>query len=125
MTVLVVDDDEAMRDSLRFSLESEGIDVEVASGTSEAVRAISEKEFDAVVTDLAMAGDGEHVLEQMHSLRPGTPVIVVTGQASAPKRRSVARRAHAVLSKPIPIERLIKVLRNAMKPGARPKRPRR
>ena len=113
MNVLVIDDDVAVRNSLRYSLEAEGIDVEVADGPEEAVRAITRSEYDAVVTDLAMVGDGEHVLERVHVLRPGTPVIIITGDPSKAKRTSAVRNAYAILSKPFTPEGLIKLLRKA------------
>ncbi len=118
MKILVVDDDKTMRDSLRFALETEGIAVELASGPSDAVAAITRTRFDAVVTDLAMAGDGRHVLTRMQALRPGTPVIVVTGDPTDSRSDSTLGGAYAILHKPFPTARLVALLRRCKRPNA-------
>jgi CheY-like chemotaxis protein len=56
MNILVVDDDHAIRESLDRSLPANGYDVELASGGTEALRAIERAPFDAVVLDVLMPG---------------------------------------------------------------------
>jgi two-component system C4-dicarboxylate transport response regulator DctD len=123
MLVLVVDDDAPARDALRYSLEAGGIEVYLAGGFDEAARAIGERNFDAVVTDLHMPRNGEQVLKHAGAVRPRIPVIVVTGRdPGAARRGSVGAGAYAVLGKPFAPEKLLTLLRKAVKGSPAPRR---
>jgi DNA-binding NtrC family response regulator len=120
MTVLLLDDDPSVRESLRYYLEAEGVSVEVAPDAYQGVHAFLQQHFDVVVTDLDMPGNGQHVLERVHALRPGTPVIIMTGQdPTRAQRKSLSRRAYAILPKPFAPERLTKLLRQATRRRSR------
>jgi DNA-binding NtrC family response regulator len=87
------------------------------------VTAITRTRFDAVVTDLTMTGDGQHVLERLQTLQPGTPVIVVTGDPTKSRCKSIVGGAYAILNKPFSTARLVSLLRQAR--ARRPRRGRR
>ncbi len=81
-TILVVDDDAVVRDSLRRILSRAGYQVETALAAEEALLALSEKPFDLVLTDLQMPGmDGLELLDEIKSRSPQTPVVMITGHA--------------------------------------------
>jgi CheY-like chemotaxis protein len=87
LRILVIDDDELLRQSMRAILEREGHQVSVAHGGRMGIdvftAALQQGErFDAVITDLGMPHvDGRAVAAAVKSVSPGTPVILLTGWA--------------------------------------------
>jgi DNA-binding NtrC family response regulator len=80
--ILVVDDEQSMRDTLRFMLEKEGFEVETAEDGREALEIYERKKFDLVITDLKMPGlDGIGMLDAFQE-HDNTPVIVMTAYAT-------------------------------------------
>lgn len=81
--ILIVDDDEKMRDGLGEVLEEEGYLTVTAGSGDEALKKLSEMNFDLVITDLIMPGiDGMEVLRRVKSQRPKTRVIMITAYAT-------------------------------------------
>ncbi len=81
--VLVVDDDDALRETLVQALETGSFDVVSADSGSEALRRLQEREFSVVVTDVVMrAPDGFEVLKETRTRYPHARVIMLTGQGS-------------------------------------------
>jgi DNA-binding NtrC family response regulator len=82
-TVLVVDDEPAMREMLVSLLEEEGIRARPAASAEEALETTRESDFDAVVSDIRMPGrDGIALLAELRQTRPDTPVILMTAFGS-------------------------------------------
>jgi len=80
LRVLVVDDDQDVRDVLSEMLLTAGHDVKVAGDGAEALRQAADGTFDIVFTDLGMPGiSGWQVVEQIKRDAPGLPVVMVTG----------------------------------------------
>jgi DNA-binding NtrC family response regulator len=78
-TLLVVDDDEAMRQMLTSLFREEGYAVEQASSADQALQRSAEVEFDAVLSDVRMPGrSGIELVGELRRLRPQTPVILMT-----------------------------------------------
>lgn len=110
--VLLVDDDEDLREITALALRMEGFSVDTAANGVEAlVRLYFEAPPDALLLDLLMdAMQGDDLLDVVR-LDPGLarlPVVVMTG---APVPNRVARDADAVISKPFGIDALAEVLR--------------
>jgi DNA-binding response OmpR family regulator len=83
--ILVVDDDQNIRNSIRLCLEAEGYEVAQAINGADALEQIHRDPPDAVLLDLAMAGmDGMTVLAELHTLWPKCPtrVVVITAHGS-------------------------------------------
>ena len=81
--ILVVDDDQGMRDYLEIMLSREGYDVSTAPGGKEALTLCKKRAFDLVITDLKMAGmDGVDLLKALKEVTPETMTILITGYAS-------------------------------------------
>ena len=82
-TVLVVDDDAAMREMLASLLEDEGVHCSAAANVEEALLQVREHDFDAVLSDIRMPGrDGIEFTGELRELRPDTPVILMTAFGS-------------------------------------------
>src|SRR3954467_3123378 len=80
--VLIVDDDpvllEALPEALRLRMQ--GLTVETANSAASALDRISQREYDAIVTDIKMPGmDGLELLAQIRTRRPDTPTLMITG----------------------------------------------
>ncbi len=81
--ILVVDDEENMRRSLRLLLSDLTHDIEVAGEGREAYDLFARRKHDVVLTDLRMPGmDGLTLLQKIKDLAPDTPVIIVTAFGS-------------------------------------------
>ena len=81
--ILVVDDDQGMREFLEIMLTREGYKVNIASGGKEALTLCKKKKFDLVITDLKMPKiDGIDLLKAVKEISPETMVILITGYAS-------------------------------------------
>lgn len=79
-SVLLVDDEANIRDSLGESLQMEGYSVYAAASGEEAIPLLKDHRFDLVITDLMMPGlDGIEVLKSAKSLQPKIIVIILTG----------------------------------------------
>lgn len=82
-SVLIIDDEKRMTDSLRDLFAAGKYRVETANSGAEGIAALERRSFPVVVTDLRMQGiDGLHVIRYVHEHFPKTLVIVITGYAS-------------------------------------------
>jgi DNA-binding NtrC family response regulator len=118
-TVLIVDDESYVRDSLATVLERREFRVRTAAGTAEALRGDALGEIDALVTDLKMPGrDGLDLLREMAGRYPALPVIVLTGHGTVLSAVECMKAgARDYLLKPANPEELVQVLRRALTPG--------
>ena len=81
--ILVVDDEDVIREGMRRILEAEGYRVQTAASGPAARETIQEEVFDLVITDLKMPGmDGIEVLKAIKILQPGVPVMIITGYST-------------------------------------------
>jgi two-component system response regulator RegA len=82
-SILVVDDDDLLRQQLARALERRGLEVRVASGVLEAKQLIEAESPELAVVDLKMPdGSGLRLVELMHQVDPATKVVVLTGYGS-------------------------------------------
>ena len=107
-TVLVVDDDDAVRDVVARALSMGGHRVVVAQNAAEGVRALEDPAVDAMVCDVAMPGDsGDAVLAVAAARRPGLPILVITGDTRGPAAERASKHPGVrLLSKPFRSEDL-------------------
>ncbi|HRU10896.1 MAG TPA: response regulator, partial [Thermoanaerobaculia bacterium] len=79
-SVLVVDDEKAIRDSLRMILEFEDYRVDEAADGDAALRRVAERQPDALLLDIKMPGlDGLAVLRMLRERGHDVPVLMITG----------------------------------------------
>ena len=106
MTVLVVDDDAAIRFLCRVNLELEGHRVLDAAHLAQARTLLADERVDVVLLDLHLGN--ERGLDLLHELRRDRPDVAVALLTGSPQSRSPAEEAtaDAVISKPFEIEEL-------------------
>jgi two-component system response regulator MprA len=112
--VLVVDDERAVRDSLRRALELEGYDVELAADGAEALyRLESNGQPDALILDVLMPGvDGLEVSRRLRSKGNTVPILMLTARAEVESRvAGLDAGADDYLAKPFALEELLARLR--------------
>ncbi|WP_163801164.1 response regulator transcription factor [Mycolicibacterium sediminis] len=113
MRILVVDDDRAVRESLRRSLSFNGYAVELAQDGVEALQAIATDRPDAVVLDVMMPRlDGLEVCRQLRSTGDDLPILVLTARDSVSERvAGLDAGADDYLPKPFALEELLARMR--------------
>jgi len=110
LKVLLVDDEEPFRSSLRERLEMRGLQVTEADGGHEALRQVRlDPHFDVVILDKNMPEmDGQATLHELKIFRPEIPVIMLTGYGSVDSAVAVGRMGvFRYLSKPVPVDDLV------------------
>ena len=114
MDILVVDDERAVRDSLRRALELDGYRVELAEDGEQALRRLDlEPAPDAVVLDVLMPGaDGLEVCRRLRAAGNGVPVLMLTARAEIDSRvAGLDAGADDYLPKPFALAELLARLR--------------
>jgi two-component system response regulator MprA len=111
--ILVVDDDRAVRESLRRSLAFNGYTVDLAEDGVEALEAITNERPDALVLDVMMPRlDGLEVCRQLRSSGDDLPILVLTARDTVSERVSgLDAGADDYLPKPFALEELLARLR--------------
>jgi two-component system response regulator PilR (NtrC family) len=83
MRILIVDDEEVLRDVLEVVLRREGFDVVLAASGEEALSVLDSEEIDLVILDIMLPGiSGIDTLRSIRVSNPGLPVIVITAFSS-------------------------------------------
>jgi two-component system response regulator PilR (NtrC family) len=115
-SILVIDDEEIMRDILQTLLEREGYSVRLATNGSDGLDLARSLPFDAVIVDVMMPGiDGLQVLEELHKQDEELPVIMITAYASMENAIAAMKRgAFDYITKPFKNDEVLVVLRNAI-----------
>ena len=119
-SVLVVDDHETTRESLREVLERADCDVFTAGTVKEALARAVDDDLDVVLTDLRLPDGidrgGLDVLERSRKIDPGRPVIVFTAHGAVDSAvEAMKMGAHDYLEKPLDLRRLRQVLDGAFR----------
>ncbi len=114
--ILVVDDDQGMREFLEIMLTQEGYGVTAADDAEKALALFRKEAFDLVITDLKMPKiDGIDFLREIKDLSPETLVILITAYASGDTAVNAMKEgAFDYLEKDFKIEDLKAVIRNAL-----------
>ncbi len=103
--ILLVEDDESLRECLRMILELAGYRVAEASNGAEAMRLFILGQFDLVITDFEMpVMDGSQLAIRIKLTAPSTPILMIT--ASERARRDTRNPVDALLNKPFGMDEL-------------------
>ena len=115
--ILVIDDEGAIRDSLRMILEYEDYQFVGAATGQEGIAAVQRERPDLVLLDIKMPGmDGLEVLRKLHALDETLPIVMISGHGTtATAVEAIRSGALDFLDKPLSSERVIVTLQNALR----------
>ena len=118
--VLVVDDEESMREFLEVVIDNEGLNVRTVGSGEEAVELVKTCAPRAMIQDLRMGGlDGMDLLEQVKSIAPEMPVVIMTAYSTWDTAVEAMRLgAFDYLKKPFDTEHVRAVLQRAIQVSA-------
>jgi two-component system nitrogen regulation response regulator NtrX len=114
--ILVIDDEAAIRDSMRMILEYEGYDFIGAPSGQEGIAAAERDRPDLVFLDIKMPGmDGMEVLSRIRTLNADLPVVIISGHGTvATAVEATKLGAFDFIEKPLASERILVTIRNAL-----------
>lgn len=114
--ILVVDDEDSIRKTLREILEMEDYEVLEAKDGIDALAKVKQFKFDLVISDIKMPKmDGVDLLEKIHLLYPELPVIMISGHGDIDLAvDTVKKGAFDYIAKPPDLNRLLITIRNAI-----------
>jgi two-component system response regulator MprA len=121
MKILVVDDERAVRDSLRRALELEGYEIELAGDGREALyRLDSDSQPDAIILDVLMPGlDGLEVCRRLRATGNSVPVLMLTARDAVENRvEGLDAGADDYVTKPFALEELLARVRALIRRSA-------
>jgi two-component system, NtrC family, nitrogen regulation response regulator NtrX len=115
--LLVVDDEENVRISLKSVLEDEGHTVETVSSGPESLKLLDRRNFDLIFLDVWLPGkDGIEVLKEIRARRPYQYVIMISGHGTIETAVQATKLgAFDFIEKPLSLEKMLLVLEHALK----------
>jgi two-component system nitrogen regulation response regulator NtrX len=114
--ILVVDDESAIRDSMRMILEYEGYEFFGAGTGEEGIALVQRESFDLVFLDIKMPGmDGLEALSRIKAVAESLPVVIISGHGTvATAVEATKLGAFDFIEKPLATERILLTIRNAI-----------
>lgn len=114
--ILIIDDERAIRSTLKEILEFEDYTVDEAEDGAKGLQYISKTKYDVVLCDIKMPGmDGIEVLEKAMELVPDTPFIMISAHGTIDTAVEATKKgAYDFLQKPPDLNRLLVTVRNAL-----------
>lgn len=114
--ILIVDDEEGIRESLSGILEDDGYDVLTADSGEEAVKILRETSPDLIFLDIWLTGmDGIKTLQEIKAMKPNVSVIMISGHGSIELAvKATQTGAYDFLEKPLSLERVLLVSKRAI-----------
>ncbi len=113
--ILVIDDERAIRNSLKEILEYEKHEVELAEDGPTGIKLVASGNFDVVLCDIKMPKmDGLEVLEKLQEDHPEIPIIMISGHGNIDTAvEAIKKGAFDFIEKPLDLNRILITLRNA------------
>jgi DNA-binding NtrC family response regulator len=115
-TILVIDDERSIRNTLKEVLEYENHQVELASDGIEGLELFSKNKYDVVLCDIKMPKmDGLEVLDKIHEIAPDATVIMISGHGNIDTAvDAIKKGAFDFIEKPLDLNRLLITIRNGL-----------
>ncbi|HEX4996694.1 MAG TPA: sigma-54 dependent transcriptional regulator [Terriglobia bacterium] len=116
-TVLIIDDEEEIREAFELLLNTEGLSTATAATGEEGIRAVAENSYDLVLLDLMLPDrSGMEVQREIKNIDPTLPVIIVTAMAVIETAvTAIKEGAYDYVAKPWDNEKLLVIVRNAIR----------
>ncbi len=115
--ILVIEDEEAIRNVITLMLEKEGCQVKTAQNGKEAMRMFSTANYDIIITDMAMPEkNGVDTIIELRQLTPPVGIIAMSGAGSSDKllRLATAFDADVALKKPFTRNELFSAIKTVL-----------
>src|SRR6185436_1892619 len=115
--VLIIDDEEEIRESIEMLLTSEGMTVDTASSGEEGLKKIEENLYDVVLLDLMLPGkSGMEVQKDIKRIDPTLPVVIITAIGALETAvTAIKAGSYDYITKPWNNEKLVVIVSNAIK----------
>ncbi len=115
MKILVIDDERAIRNSLKEILSDEGYAVETAENGEEGLQAADKEKYDVIFCDIKMPGmDGIEVLGKLVEAGIETPVVMISGHGDIDTAvECIKKGAFDFIQKPLDLNRILITIKNA------------
>lgn len=115
-SILIVDDERSIRNSLKEILEHEAYTIETAETGHQALEILKQKQADLVLCDIKMPQmDGIELLEILQKEYASTPVVMISGHGDIETAvECIKKGAYDFLQKPLDLNRILVTVRNAM-----------
>src|SRR6476619_123088 len=115
-SILVIDDEEIMREILEALLTREGYEARLSANAAEGLELVRSMPFDAAIVDMMMPGmDGIYALDEIKKIDDDLPVLMITAYASVENAIAAMKRgAFDYISRPFKNDEVLGVLRNAL-----------
>ena len=115
INILVVDDEEEIKDILRHDFTELGANVHFANDGKDALDKIFNQNFDIILTDVAMPGyDGLQLIEEMTSSKLAIPIVVMTGYLKYIDELENFDQIVRVIQKPFNVQEVASILKHAV-----------
>lgn len=116
VNILIVDDEEIVRDSLSTWLKEDGYDVTAVESGVKALEVLPQKEWNLILVDLKMPGmDGLQLMDEIKKVKPEIPVIIITAYATVDTAvKAMKKGAYDYLVKPFNPEDLSHTIRKIL-----------
>ena len=116
-SVLIVDDERGIRETLRAVLEDEGFECEAAGSGEECLKAVERRAFGCILLDVWLPGiDGIETLARMRGRGGDAAVVMISGHATIETAvRATKLGAFDFIEKPLSIEKTVLTVRNALR----------
>jgi len=115
--VLIIDDEEEIRESIELLLNSEGLSTDTAANGEQGLKKIEENSYDAVLLDLMLPGkSGMEVQKEIKLIDPTLPVIIITAIGAVETAVTATKEgSFDYITKPWNNEKLVVIATNAIK----------
>ncbi len=116
-SVLIIDDEEEIREGIEFLLKSEGLSTDTAATGEEGIRKVEENHYDLAMLDLMLPGkSGMDVLKDLQRIDPTLPVVIITAIGALETAVSAIKQgSFDYITKPWNNEKLLVIVTNAIK----------
>ena len=115
MIVLIVDDERAIRNSLKEILTDEGYDADIAEDGAAAISKVEKEKFDVIFCDIKMPGmDGIEVLDKLVEMGVDAAVVMISGHGDIDTAvECIKKGAFDFVQKPLDLNRILITVKNA------------
>ncbi len=114
--ILVIDDERAIRNTLKEILEYESYSVDLAENANQALKTIKQTEYDIILCDIKMPDiDGIELLPQITEIQPDASIIMISGHGNIDTAvEAIKKGAYDFIEKPLDLNRLLITIRNGL-----------